>query len=121
MKYSIRKEYAFEAAHHLPLVPDGHQCKRVHGHSYRVEVEISSEGLRDGFVVDFAVLDSVMKPLVAGLDHQDLNEFFENPTAEIIAVWFFDRLSSALERPEFVNIERVTVYETAKASASVLA
>lgn len=91
--------YTFEAAHHLPHVPDGHKCKRVHGHNYKVEVMLSSPTLDErGFVVDFAELDAAMQPLIDKLDHTLLNdtEGLENPTAEIIALWFRDRLQDVL-------------------------
>ena len=57
MTYTIWKSYRFEAAHHLGGLPPEHQCGRVHGHSYRVTLEIRSEGLTDpGFVTDFGDL-----------------------------------------------------------------
>ena len=37
----ITQAFTFEAAHHLPNVPEGHKCGRLHGHSYRVEVHVS--------------------------------------------------------------------------------
>lgn len=100
--------YTFEAAHHLPHVPDGHKCKRVHGHNYKVEVMISSPTLDErGFVVDFAELDVAMQPLIAQLDHTLLNdtEGLENPTAEIMAAWFQHHLAVAM--PGFRPLIRV--------------
>lgn len=87
MKYILRKEFKFEAAHFLPLVDNEHQCKRMHGHSYRVVVEFMSEQLEDGMVVDFKAIDKVCKGTwVAIYDHRVLNEVCcENPTAENIA------------------------------------
>jgi len=34
----IWKLFNFDAAHYLPHVPDGHKCKRLHGHSYWVRI-----------------------------------------------------------------------------------
>lgn len=34
--YRIGKRFMFEAAHHLPDLPEGHKCARLHGHSYTV-------------------------------------------------------------------------------------
>ena len=40
MKVELVKEFTFEAAHHLPRVPEGHKCRLLHGHGYRVEIAI---------------------------------------------------------------------------------
>jgi len=94
---TIGRSYRFESAHFLPKVPEGHRCRNLHGHNYRVEVAI--EGVVDarGFVKDFSEVDAEMLPLVAKLDHKLLNEVagLDNPTAEIIARWFLDRVASA--------------------------
>lgn len=94
----IGKIYHFEAAHRLPLVPEYHKCSRLHGHNYRVEVEIRGEiAKKDGFCanVDFFDLDDLMKPILSQIDHQYLNEVpgLENPTAEYIADWILKQLN----------------------------
>ena len=51
--YRISKEFSFSASHRLLGLPDGHPCARLHGHNYRVEVELSAADLnRYGFVRD---------------------------------------------------------------------
>ena len=95
----IVQAFAFEAAHHLPNVSPSHRCHRLHGHSYRVELKL--EGPVDsatGFVVDFFDIEKAFAPLLARLDHQCLNEVegLENPTAENIAVWIWQRIKPAL-------------------------
>jgi 6-pyruvoyltetrahydropterin/6-carboxytetrahydropterin synthase len=90
----ISKSFKFEAAHRLLMVPPGHQCGRLHGHSYRFVIE--AEGpvdARSGFVVDFAVLGEFGKLVEQTLDHQCLNDVFENrfeTTAENLAWWILD-------------------------------
>jgi 6-pyruvoyltetrahydropterin/6-carboxytetrahydropterin synthase len=100
----IGRTYYFESAHHLPLLPDGHKCKNVHGHNYRVEVVISGALDARGFVMDFAEIDAEILPLIRKVDHRLLNdvEGLENPTAEIIATWFLQRITGC---------ESVRVYE----------
>jgi 6-pyruvoyltetrahydropterin/6-carboxytetrahydropterin synthase len=100
----IGRTYRFESAHHLPLLPDGHKCKNVHGHNYRMDVVLSGELDARGFVKDFAEIDAEIMPLVKRVDHRLLNEVdgLENPTAEIIAAWFFQRIKGC---------ESVRVYE----------
>jgi 6-pyruvoyltetrahydropterin/6-carboxytetrahydropterin synthase len=101
----IGRTYRFESAHHLPLVPDGHKCKNMHGHNYRVDIVM--RGILDsrGFVKDFAEIDDEVIPLIKKIDHRVLNDIegLENPTAEIIAAWFFHRIAGC---------ESVRVYET---------
>jgi 6-pyruvoyltetrahydropterin/6-carboxytetrahydropterin synthase len=90
----IGRTYRFEAAHHLPLLPEGHKCKRMHGHSYRVQVVVKGSLDRRGFVADFAEIDALVLPLIAKVDHRVLNDIegLENPTAELIAAWLLERI-----------------------------
>jgi 6-pyruvoyltetrahydropterin/6-carboxytetrahydropterin synthase len=100
----IARTYRFESAHYLPLVPDGHKCKRLHGHNYRVDIVLRGELDSRGFVKDFAEIDELVRPLIKEIDHRVLNEIdgLSNPTAENIAAWFFERIEGC---------EKVRVYE----------
>jgi 6-pyruvoyltetrahydropterin/6-carboxytetrahydropterin synthase len=100
----IGRTYRFESAHHLPLLPEGHRCRNLHGHNYRVEVVVSGKLDPRGFVMDFAEMDAAIMPMIKEVDHRLLNEIegLENPTAEIIASWFFQRIEGC---------ESVRVYE----------
>jgi len=114
----IGKQYAFSAAHQLPCVPDGHPCKRLHGHNYIVEVEIRGEiAPKDGFCsnIDFMEVDKHMKPIIEQLDHHFLNDItgLENPTAELIAAWILDKYPVKY-------LYSVTVWETPKCWAQVI-
>ena len=108
----IGRTYWFEAAHYLPHVPDGHKCKNIHGHNYRVEIVLKGELDERGFVKDFAEIDDEMAPLLKQVDHCLLNdvEGLDNPTAEIIAAWFLARIS---------DCESVRVYENDRSWAEV--
>jgi 6-pyruvoyltetrahydropterin/6-carboxytetrahydropterin synthase len=86
----IWREYAFEAAHRLPLVPEGHKCARMHGHSYRVEMHVEGPVGDDGMVLDYAEIDDAFEPLREQLDHACLNDLIDNPTAENLAIWIWD-------------------------------
>ena len=104
------KEFTFEAAHLLPNVPDGHKCKRLHGHSYRVRVCVEGELHPSlGWVVDFAEIAEVFEPIRRRLDHYYLNEIegLENPTSEVLANWIWTRL-----RPELPVLSAIEVSET---------
>lgn len=106
----IAQAFRFEAAHLLPNVSEQHRCRRLHGHSYRVELRL--EGPVDpvtGFVVDFFEIEAAFGPLLKRLDHHYLNEIegLENPTAENIAIWIFDRV-----QPKLPQLASVIVFET---------
>jgi 6-pyruvoyltetrahydropterin/6-carboxytetrahydropterin synthase len=100
----IGRNYRFEAAHYLPLVPEGHRCRKLHGHNYRIEITVRGRLDTRGFVCDFAEIDTLIEPLLRRVDHQLLNEVegLENPTAEMIAAWFLKGIP---------DCERVRVYE----------
>jgi 6-pyruvoyltetrahydropterin/6-carboxytetrahydropterin synthase len=115
----VFKEYRFEAAHRLPEVPEGHPCGRLHGHGYRVVVTVSGpDDDTTGWVIDFAVIDNAFLPLREQLDHHMLNEIvgLENPTAERLAQWIWERLA-----PELSGLSEITVWETADAGCRVRA
>jgi 6-pyruvoyltetrahydropterin/6-carboxytetrahydropterin synthase len=105
----VYREFAFEAAHLLPCVPEDHKCRRLHGHSYRVRVHVEGEvDPSTGMVVDFAEIAAAFEPLGDALDHRYLNEVdgLENPTSENLARWIWDRLEGTLA------LCRVVVSET---------
>lgn len=91
--YRISKEFHFSASHQLLHLPDGHPCKRLHGHNYIVLVELAAESLDAfGFVVDYHELAPLKRYIDETFDHRHLNEAMgdEQPTAEKIAKHFFD-------------------------------
>ncbi len=106
----IWKEFTFEAAHLLPNLPEEHKCRRLHGHSYTVRICV--EGDLDpelGWVIDFADIKKAYLPIREQLDHYYLNDIegLENPTAENIARWIWDRL-----KPELPILSRIEIGET---------
>ena len=106
----IVQAFTFEAAHRLPRVPQTQRCHRIHGHSYRIELELEGDvDPASGLVVDFFDVEHVFAPLLETLDHQILNEVegLENPTAENIAVWVWRRAAPALPL-----LSKVVLHET---------
>lgn len=75
MSTTLFKDFTFEAAHHLPHVPEGHKCGRLHGHSFMVRLEITGEvDPHTGWIMDFAELKAAFKPTYDRLDHYYLND-----------------------------------------------
>ena len=64
----IWKEFHFDSAHLLPFLPDGHKCRRLHGHTFRVRVEVAGAIGADGLVMDFADIAAVVDPIIERLD-----------------------------------------------------
>ena len=114
MRIELTKEFSFEAAHRLPMVPADHKCYRMHGHSFRVEIVVAGEiDPAMGWLVDYADITAVVRPLLEReLDHRALNEVpgLENPTSEILSVWLWNRLIPALP-----GLASITVAETCTA------
>ncbi len=109
----LRKTFQFEAAHLLPRLPKSHKCRRLHGHSFQVEVVVAGEcDPRLGWVMDYADITRAFKPVWERLDHYYLNEVpgLENPTSENIAIWIWKRL-----KPKLPRLTEVIVAETCTA------
>ncbi len=109
----LYKSFGFESAHFLPAVPAGHKCGRMHGHSFRCEIEVTGEVDRiTGWVMDFADIKKAFKPIEEALDHRLLNEVsgLENPTSEMICKWIWDQL-----KPSLPLLTSVILHETCTA------
>lgn len=114
MKVELSRKYNFSAAHYLPNVPEGHKCRRLHGHSYEIEVAIRGEvDPQSGWLTDYGAIDAQVDPLVAEVDHRTLNEIpgLENATSEHLCGWFWERLQEQLP-----GLYRVSVAETCAAA-----
>lgn len=113
MNVRLVHEFRFEAAHRLPKVPEGHKCRRLHGHSFKVELAIEGPVNEEtGWFIDFEELYQAWRPLFEKLDHHYLNEVegLENPTSEILSRWIWERL-----KPRLPSLSRVTLFETCDA------
>jgi 6-pyruvoyltetrahydropterin/6-carboxytetrahydropterin synthase len=116
MKVRLTKSFSFEAAHWLPTFPDGHKCRRMHGHSYHVDVIVAGEvDPAKGYLIDYGQIKATIEPVEAQLDHYVLNEIegLENPTAENIARWIWVRLEPALPL-----LDEIIVRETCTSACS---
>lgn len=107
--YTIRKQFYFSASHQLTGLPADHQCTRLHGHNYVVEVVLQSKELDQvGFVVDYSHLSTFKTMIDRTVDHRHLNTVFPfNPTAENLAREFYERA-----KQQWPQVVAVLVSET---------
>ena len=69
---TVSKDYlSFSSAHFITL--RGHKCESLHGHNYRVGVTVTGEVDPEcQFVLDFALLKEILRPMVDAIDHKVL-------------------------------------------------
>lgn len=95
-RVTVAKSYlSFSSAHFITF--PGHKCESLHGHNYRVGVTVEGPLDREAlFVIDFAILKQVLKPMVDAIDHRVLLPT-RNPKVEVaesgefIEVTYFGR------------------------------
>lgn len=127
---SITKVFEIHSSHKLP----NHlgKCKNLHGHSYKLEIEIAgtitnydqnnvpeipSNLFEEGMIMDFSQLKELVDGFVIQrIDHQYLNDVVPvNPTAENLVIWIKRNLEHVL--PSNVRLVRVRLWETSTAYA----
>ena len=116
-QYTMKILTDFAAAHLLREYEGA--CSRLHGHNWKVEVQVRASQLDQiGMGIDFKVIKQATKALIDKLDHQNLNEIppFDtiNPTAENISAFIFQGLSKILNT-DVVRVSSVTLWETDRA------
>ena len=116
----ISQTFSFDAAHHLGAgAPEN---RRLHGHSFYVEVTLRGEpDPATGFLRDFGEVDAALKAVRALLDHRLLNEVegLTNPTLENLARFIFHAAKGQLPEVARVKISRPSygqscIYEEAR-------
>lgn len=109
----VTKRFTFEAAHNLPW----HQgkCHNLHGHSFMLEVTLKGavhpdDGRPDsGMVSDFSFVKEKISPIIEEhLDHKNLNNILENPTAENLTLWLVEKFKVLFGH----RLDKVRLYET---------
>ena len=137
MKTKIAKDFYWEMSHRLPF-HDG-PCKNIHGHSYKIRVEITGKPDTKGIVLDYYDLKVLMIPIIEKLDHSFIadsedkvmldflsaNDFkyhilSKSTTAENLAEYIFNEVKTELIR-KYMNITELMIrlYETNDVYAEV--
>lgn len=104
----VEKEYKFEAAHILPRHKG--KCSNLHGHSWRVSLEIHGPVNKEtGFVVDFGDIDDYIMPVINRFDHKLLNCFVRYPSSENIAIHIAHDVRARIPYPFRSDVDRLVV------------
>ena len=104
------KEFDFDAAHNL--IHYHGKCERLHGHTYKLVVKLKGKPGPEDMVYDFTKLKELVKEQVlVEFDHQYINDFIEQPTAENIAVYIWNKLEP-LVKTETARLYEIEVWET---------
>lgn len=78
----IGKTFKFESAHCL----EGHaKCGQMHGHTYKLTVEVDGQIQHDGMVMDLHLLSEIVQEVIATHDHRCLNDLYSVSTCEVMA------------------------------------
>lgn len=114
MSFTVRCHATFEAAHHLRDYAGGPEP--VHGHSWRIEVALTTEALGAyDLSVDFVPTERLVRDLAARLHDRDLNAVppfdVKNPTAENVALWVAEEVAQAGLLRDGARLTEVTVWE----------
>jgi 6-pyruvoyltetrahydropterin/6-carboxytetrahydropterin synthase len=99
-------EFYFAAAHRLPRYEG--PCFRLHGHNYKFFVTVEGDvDPSSGMIADFGKIKEVVaEEVLARVDHRNLNDVLDNPTAENIARWIWESLA-----PRMAGLVEVRLYE----------
>jgi len=136
MPVKVTKEFRWEMGHRLPY---HESCRNVHGHSYRLVVEIEGELDEGGMVVDFGEISCLVMPILDKMDHAfmvdpgdaDMAAFLDGhglkslpvpfySTAENIATWVLGQIAPSLMGRPATSSVLVRVFETASSSAEAV-
>lgn len=124
----IAKEFTWEMGHRLPFHKG--KCKNLHGHTYKLILELEGELDKNGMLIDFYDMKVIVNPIIEELDHafmvyRDDKELIKllkqlkskhvivdfHSTAENISTYLLSRISSA-KLPSTINRIKAKVYET---------
>lgn len=117
--YAIKVHSHFNAAHNLRGYRG--KCEKLHGHNWKVEVEIAASGLNNlSMVCDFKEVRQRLQRVLKELDHTYLNKLAsfkrDNPTSEKIAELIYRSLQRLIKGRR-LRLTKVCVWETENSCA----
>ncbi len=136
MKYNTAKEYIWEMGHRLPF--HSGLCKNIHGHSYKLIIELVGTLDKNSMIIDFYEMDKIVLPLISKLDHCFIcdekdklmlkflkeNKFkytviSDVTTVENICAMIINELSPHFKKYKNISSINARLYETATSYAEV--
>jgi 6-pyruvoyltetrahydropterin/6-carboxytetrahydropterin synthase len=114
--FEISASASFEASHYIEAEAGAEHYRRVHGHSFVVTVSVAkSRPDSEGWVMDLGALETLLRKILAELDHAVLNDIpgLEKPTFENILLWIESKMKTAGVAPSRLEIERPTLRQRA--------
>jgi len=115
----IAKQFEFESAHQLPDVECYGACRNLHGHTYKLTVEVEGEVNSYGWVINFKDLKKVITDnVISKYDHAFLNDFFIVSTAERMLLKIQKDITEPLEKLG-VKLYSLKLYETSNSYAYI--
>ncbi len=136
MNIVIGREYNWEMSHRLAF----HKglCKNIHGHSYKMRIELEGENDKDSMILDYYEIDKIISPILAKFDHSFvcsnddelmINFLSENnfkyfviegySTAENLVAYITNLVRPRFEKYSNIESILIRVYETFDAFAEL--
>jgi len=121
-KFTIKVESSFDSAHFLQGT--GTKCDQLHGHRWTVWTTLSSEKLTSkGWVVNFTDVKKWVNDLIEKYDHNLLNFYVYQPTAENLCFVIFRHLYHKVAEYNhnhkiYIALESIEIAETPGNTAS---
>lgn len=124
----VAKEFKWEMGHRLP--EHFGNCKNIHGHSYKMIVELEGVLNEAGMVIDFYDVEKIINPIIDKLDHafmvknndNDVLELLEKVKSKKVVVDFYATVENIClyvineirksELPNNISTVTVKIYET---------
>ncbi|MEI7511057.1 MAG: 6-carboxytetrahydropterin synthase QueD [Candidatus Peregrinibacteria bacterium] len=105
--FLVTKEFIFDSAHFLPFYEG--KCETLHGHTYKIHVTVQAQkDEKTGMAFDFVELKKAVKTEIVDLwDHQLINDHIENPSAENMAEYAWEKMEE-----HQIPVFEVKVWET---------
>lgn len=130
----IGKEFVWEMSHRLPFHEGA--CKNIHGHTYKMLLELEGEVNHNRMLIDFYDIEKIVRPLLNKIDHSFLVDKNDNlmldflkqnnfkyyeidnfSTAEDMSYYFMNILKVDFQKFDNIKKMKVRIYETSDAWA----
>ncbi|MCK5674243.1 MAG: 6-carboxytetrahydropterin synthase QueD [Spirochaetales bacterium] len=96
----LTKVFKFDSAHNL--VEYHGKCEALHGHTYKLEVTIQGTPGKEGMILDYGIIKSIVKEKVIDrFDHKYLNDIVPQSSSENLVQWIWNEIKAPLKGDNF--------------------